>query len=111
MFCSTKCMLSVAKFTEKQSKICKYCNNEFYTYNDSEFCCVECENRYVNKIHIRGSKKLHICESCGIEHKVYQNEINRGSGQFCSRKCAASYNASSNWFKVFKTCPSCGVVS
>jgi hypothetical protein len=97
--------------------ICKNCKKEFETlsfrikYNRGKFCSRKCMGKWNSVNHTkennpnwRGGKKKRICMICKNEFLIKPSVIKKGSGMFCSNKCAGIWMSkncigknSSNW--------------
>lgn len=66
----------------KKLKKCEICGKD---HRNKKFCSRECQ--YISYKKLKVERIKIICPNCGKEFETTQNEIDRGKGKYCSRKC------------------------
>jgi hypothetical protein len=61
--------------------------------NGAKFCSFYCKNTFklLNPNLYKKTKNNCTCKSCGKEFHLKQSSINRGRGNYCSKKCQSEY--------------------
>ena len=108
IYCSKKCY-GISKTKNKtNNKICKHCNNPYYTTNHkSEYCSIKCywEFRKNNsEIIFQSNQGINLitkkCNYCDKEY--YIHPYREQQSHYCSNECHIQDH------HIIKTCPTCG---